>query len=118
MALEDKIKVWRVSPESPAGVQIGEKEAYLVGNRTNFVAVSDSGVVLSGGKGVSIATTSENVRRAGLFIEMNDFVKMVPTTLVTPMPTQVPFPPLGLVSSVMKDMPFFLAMMNSATGIV
>jgi hypothetical protein len=43
---------------------------------------------------------------------MNDIVKMIPTTLVTPMPGQIPFPPLALITGIMKDMPFFIAMLN------
>lgn len=110
---EKNIKVWRATPQSPAGFQVEEKVAYVVGNRTNFIAVGQAGVVLSGGSGVSFNTTSENVRRGGLFIEMNDLVKMIPTTLVTPMPGQIPFPPLAIVTSILKDMPFFVAMLNA-----
>jgi hypothetical protein len=109
---EKNIKVWRATPNSPAGLQVEEKTAYLIGNRTNFVAVGATGVVLSGGSGISFNTTSENVRRGGLFIEMNDLVKMIPTTLVTPMPGQIPFPPLAMITNIMKDMPFFMRMLN------
>jgi len=107
------VKVWRATKKSPAGVQVEEKTAYLIGNRDNFVAASDTGVVISGGKGITFNTSSENIRKGGLFIEMNDFVQMIPTSVVTPMPGQIPFPPLALISSVMKDMPFFMALMNN-----
>jgi hypothetical protein len=114
---EKNIKVWKATPDSPAGFQIEEKAAYMIGSRTNFIAASDVGIVLSSSKGISFNTTSENVRRGALFIEMNDIVKLIPTTLVTPMPAQVPFPPLAMVSNILRDMPFFMSMLNNATGV-
>ena len=104
------IKIWKATSNSNAGFMVTPKSAFMIANKNNFVAVGDVGISLTG-KSISFATTSENLRKGGLFVEMNDFVKMIPTTLVTPMPEQIPFPPLGMVSSVIKDLPFFLAMM-------
>jgi hypothetical protein len=88
-----------------------QKASYVIGTPGNFVVASDKGVTLMG-KSITMGTTSENVRNGGMFVEMNDFVKMVPTTVVTPMPGQIPFPPLGLITSIAKDMDFFLAMLG------
>jgi len=42
---------------------------------------------------------------------MNDFVQLIPQTVVTPIPNQIPFPPLGFATSIARDLPFFLAML-------
>lgn len=103
------IKIWKATKDSNAGVMVTPKSAYLIGSRNNFVAVGDTGVAIVG-KSIALNVTTENVRNGGLWTNMNDFVRMVPQTLTTPMPTQIPFPPLGMVTSVIKDLPFFLAM--------
>lgn len=113
MSSTKNVKIWKATKHAAAGVMVDQKNAYLIGNSKNFVAASNAGVSIMG-KSVTIGTTSENIRKGGLFVEMNDLVKMVPTTLVTPMPAQVPFPPLAMVSSIMKDLPFFLAMVGGA----
>lgn len=104
------VKIWKASKTSNAGMMITEKSAFLIGGRNNFVAVGDTGVAVVG-KSIAFSTTSENLRQGGLWVQMNDFVRMVPQSVVTPMPSQIPFPPIGLVTSVMKDLPFFFALM-------
>lgn len=111
---EVNIKVWTASKNSPAGVQVSETSAVLVGNKYNFVAAHENGVAISGNS-IAFNTTSENIRKGGLFVEMNDFVKMVPTTIVTPMPEQIPYPPFGMVSGIIKDLPFFIAMVAAVS---
>jgi len=103
------IKIWKATRNSNAGFMVTERSAFMIGTRNNFIVAADTGVSIAG-KSISFNTTSENIRAGGLFVQMNDFVRMVPQTLVTPMPTQIPFPPFGMVTSVMKDLPFFLAM--------
>lgn len=103
------IRIWKVSKRSTAGVMITERSASLIGNKNNFVAADETGVSIIGSS-INFGVLSENQRHGGFFVKMNDFVQMIPTTLVTPVPNQIPFPPLGLINSVMKDMPFFMAM--------
>lgn len=105
------IKIWKATPESKAGFMATERAAFLIGTKGNFVAADKNGVAIQG-KSISLQTTSENIRVGGLFVKMNDFTQMVPTTVVTPMPSQVPFPPLGLISGIAKDMPFFMALLG------
>ncbi len=108
--VKKNIKIWKATNSAKAGMMITDRSAYLIGSPGNFVVADRNGVTIMG-KSISFGTTSENIRAGGLFVKMNDFVQMIPTTLVTPMPGQVPFPPLGLVSGLAKDMPFFFAMM-------
>ena len=105
------IKVWKATNKSNAGFMVTEKAAVMAGDKSNFIVASGGTGVAISGKSISFMTTSENQRHGGLFIKMNDLVQMVPKTIVTPMPSQIPFPPFGLVGSVIKDLPFFLAML-------
>lgn len=107
-----RVQVWRISRESPAAIEVTENTALLAGSRANFVAASGAGVTIVG-KSVNFGVLSENQRHGGLFIRMNDFLQMVPTTIVTPVPNQIPFPPFGLASSMLSDLPFFLAMLSA-----
>ena len=105
------VKIWTATRDSQAGFMVMENKAYMVADRNNFVGVTKNGTVIAG-KSIVLNVTSENIRAGGLFVKQNDIVQMVPQTLVTPMGSQTPFPPLGLMSSVMKDMGFMTALLN------
>lgn len=106
------IKIWTATRDSRAGVMVTENEACMVAEGNNYVSVSKNGIALSG-KGISFQTVSENQTHGGVFIKMNDIVQMIPTTLVTPMPAQVPFPPLAFASEIVEDMPTFMGFASS-----
>lgn len=108
-------KIWRATKSSPAGVMVQEKAAFLIGNRSNFVVADDGGVNITGSS-ITLNTGSENIRKGGLWVEGNNIVQMIPTTLVTPMPANTPWPPLGLISGVVEDIPFFLSILNGFTN--
>ena len=100
-------KVWKASRDSKAGFQITPDFALMAGSDKSFIAVSKEGTHISGP--VSFITTTENIRIAGLFVGMNDFVKMLPSNIVMPIPSQLPIPPVALFTSVAKSLPFILA---------
>jgi hypothetical protein len=106
MSERKHVKVWRAVKNAPAAFMIDEDSAFLVGSRGNFVVADDSHVGIVA-EGISFNTLSENQRHGGLFIKMNDLVQMVPTTLVTPMPAQNPYPPMGLVNGIFDDVARF-----------
>ncbi len=110
MALESKsnFKVWKASRESAAGFMVTPDTAVMAGSPKNFIAINSTGTHISGP--VSFITSSDMIRKGGLFVEMNDFIRMVPSTIVTPIPPQIPIPPIALFSNVAKTMPFVLAM--------
>jgi len=110
MAQQKKnVKIWTAVRDTKAGVMVTPKEAYMVANGTNYIGVSENGAIIAGNS-ISFHTLSENQRHAGMFVKMNDIVQMIPTTLVTPMPAQVPFPPLSFASEIVEDLPMFIAM--------
>jgi len=100
-------KIWKASRESDAGFMITPETAIMAGSKSAFIAIDKKGTHISGP--VSFITTGENIRTAGLFVGMNDFVKMVPSTIVTPIPSQLPIPPIGMFTSVALSLPFLMA---------
>lgn len=107
------VKVWTAVKNAQAGMMVTENKAYVIANRSNYFAATPNGTVITG-QSIVFNTMSENIREGGLFTKMNDIVQMIPTTLVTPMPAHIPFPPLGFANAIIEDMPFFLAMAGGA----
>lgn len=110
MASRRSYKVWKAIPESEVGFMVTPESAVMVGSRTNFFVSSKGGNVISGP--ISFLTTSERKRTAGLFVELPDFVKMIPGTIVTPGAAvqQIPFPPIQFYAVIAKSMPFMAAL--------
>jgi hypothetical protein len=100
---EKKYRVWVVGKDANAGFIATPNWVGMASNK-NYIAVDENGIAI-GGRGISLNTSSESVRRGGLFVNMNDFVRMIPGTIVTPIPPQIPFPPLGLINVVRGILP-------------
>jgi len=77
------IKIWKATPSSNPGFMVTERAVFMGGSKNNFIAADDNGVSIVG-KTISLTTASENIRHAGLWVLMNDFVRMIPSTIVTP----------------------------------
>jgi hypothetical protein len=107
IAAEKRFKIWKAHADDDAGFMVTPKEAYLIGNKQNFVVADETGVALNGS--ISFNTLSEQTRRGGLFIGMNDFALMIPSTLLTVRPQQIPFPPIAFPISIGRDLPVLLA---------
>lgn len=112
MAGDRKVRVWRVSKNSSAGIEITDNSAVVAGSRANFIAAHGAGITLMG-KSISFGVPSENIREGGMFVRLNDFVQMIPSTLVTPMPNHIPYPPFGLATAMLGDLPFFMGMLSA-----
>jgi len=102
-------KIWKADLNSAAGFMTTPDFSVMAGSKSAFFAVSKKGCFISGP--LTLITTGEQIRKAGLFVGMNDFVKMIPSTVVTPIPEQIPFPPVAFFTSVTKSLPFALAML-------
>lgn len=107
---EMKYKIWKSTMTSDAGMMVTPDTAYVIGNKNNFIAASNLGVAINA-NGISFNCLSDNRRNGGIFVNMNDFIRMVPQTIVTPVPTQIPFPPIALPLEMVKGLPFFMAML-------
>lgn len=106
-----KFKIWTASRTAEGGFMVTPDSVVMAGSKKNFVAADASGVYLGGGGSISFNTTAENIRMGGLFVQMNDFLRMIPSTIMTPIPPTIPFPPLALPAMIGFNLPFFMALL-------
>jgi hypothetical protein len=104
-----KYKIWKASKDSTAGFMVTPDTAVMAGSKNAFFAASKEGCSISGP--VSFVTTSEQIRVAGLFVKMNDFMKILPSNIMMPIPEQMPFPPVSLFTSIALSLPFAIALL-------
>lgn len=109
MASEEKIRIWKATSDSPSGFMVTPDAVVMAGTKSNFIAIDNNGTNIAGP--ISLMSSSDQIRQGGLFVQMNDFIKMIPGTIVTPIPAQIPFPPIALVANIAESMPFLLAML-------
>jgi len=102
-------RVIRTSDKAKAAVFIEEDAVTIVGDSRHFVVADDRGVTIKGP--VSFVSDSMGRRTAGLFVGINDFLEMIPQTILTPIPSKIPFPPVFAVVSIVKDLAFFTALL-------
>jgi hypothetical protein len=104
----ERYKIWRATSEAEAGFMVTPDLVSMSGNKNNSIIVDKSGVSVAADS-VSFNCMSDNERHGGMFVKQNDFIQMVPKTITTPIPSQMPFPPFGMIMGIMKDLPVFLA---------
>ena len=109
--MAERVKVWKASKDAVAGFMVKNGLAVMAGSPSNFIAIDKTGISLSG-RGIAFNTVSENQRRGGFWILGNDFMRMLPSTIVTPQPMQIPMPPVGMLLAVTSDLPFFFGMLK------
>ena len=102
-------KVWRSSRTSKAAMTISEDQGAIVSG-DNIVAVNKNGITLSGP--ISITADAMNIRKGALFVGLNDFMSMIPSTLITPFPQQIPMPPIGGIINLTRDVVFFMSLLS------
>ena len=106
-----RFKIWTASRDAQGGFMVTPKVSVMAGSPKNFIAADNAGVYISGGGSISFNTTAENIRMGGLFVQLNDFLRMIPSTLISPLPPTIPFPPLALPITIIKVLPTFLALL-------
>lgn len=105
----NRIKIWKVSQDNESGFMVTPDSTVMAGNSKNFIVANENGVTISGP--LSIMTTSEQIRQGGLFVQMPDFIRMIPQTIVTPIPSQIPVPPVAMFASIAISIPFLMALL-------
>ena len=105
----ERSRVFRTSQKAKAGLFLEDNSATLVGDSRHFVVADDRGITIKGP--VSFVSDSLGRRTAGLFTGINDFVEMIPQTILTPIPSKIPFPPAFMVVNMVKDIAFFAALL-------
>lgn len=109
MAKSPTARVFRVSKQASASLFLEENSASLVGDSRHFITVDDRGVTIRGP--VSFISDSLGRRTAGLFTGINDFLEMIPQTLITPIPSKIPNPPIFALTNITRDLAFFLSLL-------
>ena len=109
MAASPRSRVIRTSNKSKASLYLTDTSATLAGDENHFVTADDTGIYLKGP--ISIVTDGAGVRTGGLFVGINEFLNMIPSTIVSPIPQKVPFPPVFAVQNLVQDLSFFLSLL-------
>lgn len=109
MAVNKTTKVWKTKRTSAAGMVVTDTEAMMIGNENNLIVADGNGITIAGP--ISMVSDAINVRRGGLFVGLNDFLDMIPSTIVTPIPKQIPMPPIHGVLGLAKDVAFFMSLL-------
>jgi hypothetical protein len=107
--MADTTRVYKSSQSAKAGIELTEETVAVAGDSRHFIVVDGRGTTIKGP--ISLITDAMGTRRGGLFVGLNDFMHMIPSTLVTPIPAQVPIPPIQGLVGIAKDVAFFLAML-------
>lgn len=110
MAVKDPtVRAWKATRDSLSGVFINKDKALLVGDPQHFVAVDSNGITFKGP--TSNISMSTERREAGLFLGLGEFTEMIPSTIVTPIPSKIPVPPVTAIANVLQDVAFFAAVL-------
>jgi hypothetical protein len=105
--INPRARVIRTSDTSKASIYMEDESVSIIGNKDNFIVCDGRGITLRGP--ISIVADGMNIRTGGLFVGINDFMAMIPSTIVTPMPQKIPFPPVHYLKNIAKDTAFFIA---------
>lgn len=101
-----KVKVFKVSPDSKAGVVVTEGEVLAAGSPETAILVSgEYGIILKGK--IAITEPIDSIRVAGLWRFSGDLMSCIPSTAVTPIRTlEFELPAQNFVAAVDKIMKF------------
>ena len=107
--MADTTRVIKASRDSKAGIKITEGSTIIAGDDRHLIGVDNRGITIKGP--TSIVADAMNRRVGGLFVGLNDFMHCIPSTMFTPIPQQIPFPPAAGLVSIARDVAFFMAML-------
>jgi len=105
--MSETTRVFKASRDSKAGLKLTEGSAILAGDDRHLIGVDNRGITLKGP--ISIVADAMNIRRGGLFVGLNDFLNCIPSTMFTPIPQNIPMPPISGLVNIGKDVAYFVA---------
>lgn len=105
----DRSRVIRTNPDSKAAIFVEDNAITISGDSRHFVVVDERGITMKGP--MSFVSDSLGRRTAGLFTGINDFLEMIPQTILTPIPSKIPNPPVFALQNMAKDLAFFMALL-------
>lgn len=98
-------RAWKVNRDSESGVFITPDKAVLAGDSKHFLVADRNGVTIKGA--VNMVSMSTERRTGGLFLGLGEFMEMIPSTIVTPIPPVIPLPPITGIVNILQDVAFF-----------
>ena len=102
-------KVFRSSNTAKAGIMVRDEAAFVIGNDNNFIVVDNRGITMRGAE--SHVCMSNDIRQGGLWTQQPDFIRMLPSTIASPLPAQMITPPVVGLKDVAITVAFFAAML-------
>lgn len=109
MATSPTARVFRTSKASKAAIFLEEESVSMIGDKSHFITCDRRGTTIRGA--VSYVSDSADRRSSGLFVGLTDFMQMIPSTIITPLPHRLPFPPAFAIAGISKDLAFFMSLM-------
>lgn len=109
MSAGETTRVWKASRKSIAGIELTEDSAAIFGDKNHFMLANPKGLFMKGP--ISFIAGGEEIRTGGLFVHGNDFIRMIPSTIITPFPAVLPIPPAFEIPNIKKDIAFFIGLM-------
>ncbi len=105
------VKIWKVARNSTAQMAVYHDKAIVMGDKDHFIQVNHRGTTIKGP--LSIVAGTESIRTGGIFAQLPNMVKMIPSTAYTPIPDQIPVPPIHIAADMASDVAFFMALLPS-----
>lgn len=108
--MTERAKIWKTSLNSPAQFAVASESAFMVGAENRFVKVNANGTTIYGP--LSVVAGTESIKTGGMFTSLPNLVKMIPSTTYTPIPDQIPMPPLNVAFDLAADVSFFALLLG------
>lgn len=109
MASNPRARVIRTSDTAKSSVYLEDNAVSIIGDSRHFIVVDERGITIKGP--VSFISDSLGRRTAGLFTGINDFLEMIPQTIITPIPSKIPVPPAFAIVDIARDLAFFMSLL-------
>jgi len=102
-------KVWVATRDSVAGFGVTPDEAIMAGSEKNFFGASKAGLTLVGSS-LHFLMRTETIRESGMWMWLPAELRMIPSTMVTPIPQNFVMTPIpAMMAVVAGELPSFLA---------
>lgn len=98
-------KIWKANLNSPAQFAITDQSAFMVGAENRFIKVNQNGTTIYGP--TAIVAGSESIKTGAMFCSLPNLVQMIPSTTFSPIPGQIPSPPINVAFDLAADCAFF-----------
>ena len=102
-------RVFRATNKSKSAILLSEESVSLIGDNRHFIVADERGLTFKGPS--SFVSFSNDMRYGGLFVGQSELLQMIPSTIVSPIPHRLPFPPVFGLVNIARDVSFFAALL-------